>query len=517
MKLFLISVLVAGIPPWVLSAVACPEHDKKVVKSKVVVVGDKVGKVKAAPCIIKGKGDAAHVFTVPGKAPCIITADGKGAGVYTVAIGAGDEDGRSEPNLVWVSEKKGGKERGWLGVSIGNVPEALAAQLDIEGAGILVLNVVDDSPADRAGFKVHDVILSVDGDDVEGETGRAIDLVKSHKPGEEVDIVILREGREKVLTVELGSRPDKRRVTLKFPGGPSAEIEDRIRTKGMMMRKDDEGNWVIEDLGEIEKLKDLPESIRMFVPKSGSHSTQVYVHEGRKKIKTKAEHDGSVIAITQEGDGPITVARIEEGGRETEIEYDDEDELEEADEEAYELWKDAAGNVVIHMNIDGIGAPHIEIPDIEIPDFEFDFDSEEWQEHMGEWQTHMEEWGEQYGEHMEQWGEEFGEQMKEWGEHWAEMAEHFEEGGELPEGAKVPHLPMFFGKDGRTGVPGMAHLRHLSKPKHTFEVQTDGTIEVRIRKGDSELVQLYEDEDHLARRAPGLYEKYEKLMGLEDE
>ena len=61
------------------------------------------------------------------------------------------------------------------------------------------------------------------------------------------------------------------------------------------------------------------------------------------------------------------------------------------------------------------------------------------------------------------------------------------------------------------------HLRSLAKPKHTFEVQTDGTIEVRIRKGDSELVQIFRDEDDLARRSPELYDKYDRLMSLEEE
>ncbi len=69
----------------------------------------------------------------------------------------------------------------------------------------------------------------------------------------------------------------------------------------------------------------------------------------------------------------------------------------------------------------------------------------------------------------------------------------------------------------RGKLRGLAEPLHSAKPKHTFEVQIDGTIEVRIRKGDSVLVRRFEDEDDLARRSPGLYDKYEDLLDAEDE
>jgi len=64
------------------------------------------------------------------------------------------------------------------------------------------------------------------------------------------------------------------------------------------------------------------------------------------------------------------------------------------------------------------------------------------------------------------------------------------------------------------GAPGQPHIMALTmgKPKHSFEVRPDGTIEVRIRKGDSELVQLYTNERDLQKRNPELAEKYADLM-----
>lgn len=76
----------------------------------------------------------------------------------------------------------------------------------------------------------------------------------------------------------------------------------------------------------------------------------------------------------------------------------------------------------------------------------------------------------------------------------------------LPFGMFMPH----------TG-DGHAFFGRQPKPKHSFEVNEDGQIEVRIRKGDSELVRLYEDADDLADRNPKLFEKYQELMELDED
>lgn len=483
MKMILASLLLAAAPPWLTSTTAwacdCDDDAKK----RVVVVTD-------------GK-------TITGDHDCLISGTDEGAARFLVKVGGDINDGRSEDDekIVWVSRKAGGEERGWLGVSIGNVPQALAAQLDLEDQGIIVLDVIDDSPADHAGLRMHDVILSVERDVVEGDVGKAVDLIKSRKPGDEVDIVILRDGREKTITVELGSRGEVKDL-LKWT--PEADIEERIKTRGKILRQKD-GKWTFENLGDLEELKELPKHIEMFIPKSGSRSTKIYAKGDKKKITTKVERDGTVIALTQEGDGPITVKKIDEDGEESERTYADEDELREADEEAYEVWEDVGDSVVVHLDVDAIEIPEIEIPHIEIPEFEFKFDADEWKEHSEEWKSHLDESLGEAKEHYERAMEEFHEAM-----------EQLREGEGFPDDSKLPHLlPLL--KKGDGGLPTLMGLRHLGEPKHTFEVQTDGTIEVRIRKGGSELVQRFADEDDLAERSPKLHRKYEKLTALEDE
>ncbi len=490
MKLFLMSLFLGGVSHWMSATAVQAADGYGSADERVVIVRDGKALSGHVPCVIS---------TTEGS-PCVFTSGGDGAAVYAFAGG----DGRSEHIVVRVGSKEDAGERGWLGVSIGKVSDALAAQLDIEGRGIVVLNVVEDSPADHAGIEANDIILSIGGDDLEAGLGPAVDLIKSRKPGDDVQVVVLRDGREQSLSVRLGSRADLKDMKFEWKFEvPDAEVEERIRTRGRILRKGDDDEWILEDLGDLDALKNLPKNIRMFVPKSGSRSIQVFIHDDEKKIKTKVERDGSTIAISRENDGPIIVVRTDKDGHEETAEYDSEDELREADEEAYEIWENMGSSAVIQLKLEGLGdSLHWFGKDHENLRFDFDFDLGAFTEHAEEWKEHMEEWAEQWSEKAEEWKE----HLNEW-----------KESQGLPDDLQIPPLRMFFGKDGRSEAPGFIARRHLGKTMHRFEVQTDGTIEVSIRKGDSELVRHYEDEDELARQSPKLYEKYQKLMALEDQ
>ncbi|HEU4620138.1 MAG TPA: DegQ family serine endoprotease [Gammaproteobacteria bacterium] len=95
-------------------------------------------------------------------------------------------------------------ERGWLGVQIQNVDDDLAKSLGLDKAeGALVDDVVDDSPASKAGVQTGDVILEVDGGKI--DSNRVLSrLVGEHKPGDTVRLRVLRQGNPRDLTVKLG-------------------------------------------------------------------------------------------------------------------------------------------------------------------------------------------------------------------------------------------------------------------------------------------------------------------------
>lgn len=73
----------------------------------------------------------------------------------------------------------------------------------------LVAGVTADSPADRAGLRVGDLVVSVEGEALRDEVSLA-DVIRQYRPGDAVDLVVLREGRERTFTVTLGRNPADR-------------------------------------------------------------------------------------------------------------------------------------------------------------------------------------------------------------------------------------------------------------------------------------------------------------------
>jgi len=78
---------------------------------------------------------------------------------------------------------------------------------DNKDGKIVIVGIVDDSPAAKAGFKMDDVIIKVNDKAAENLEDTVKEIVK-HEPGTKIKIVIKREGKEKTIEVEVGKRKD---------------------------------------------------------------------------------------------------------------------------------------------------------------------------------------------------------------------------------------------------------------------------------------------------------------------
>jgi len=95
--------------------------------------------------------------------------------------------------------KKGKVIRGWLGVVVQAITPELKDKLDLKDEkGALVSDVTEDSPADKAGLKRGDVIISFDGQKIE-EIHDLPYLVATTPVGKRVRIEIIRNGKEEDL------------------------------------------------------------------------------------------------------------------------------------------------------------------------------------------------------------------------------------------------------------------------------------------------------------------------------
>lgn len=121
--------------------------------------------------------------------------------------------------------ESGSVVRGFLGVNIQDLTAAFAPHfgLDKDTKGVLVPDVIEDSAADKAGLKQGDVIVEFDGQPVE-KVNKLLNRVAVLKPGTKVKVVVLRDGKRKTLTVELGERPPEGRIA----AAPSEEAIEKL-------------------------------------------------------------------------------------------------------------------------------------------------------------------------------------------------------------------------------------------------------------------------------------------------
>ena len=93
-----------------------------------------------------------------------------------------------------------------LGVIIEPMPPALADQLpQLNGRGVVIGFVAPDSPAQKAGLKGHDIVLSYDNKPINSPE-QLVRLIQTDKPGRNVVLNVLTSGKEEKVTVTLGEQ-----------------------------------------------------------------------------------------------------------------------------------------------------------------------------------------------------------------------------------------------------------------------------------------------------------------------
>jgi membrane-associated protease RseP (regulator of RpoE activity) len=99
--------------------------------------------------------------------------------------------------------------RGYLGVTIGRLPAPVSAQLPAtvpQGQGVLVEQVMEDSPAAKAGLQPFDILLGYN-DQKLFSPEQFIRLVGSDSSGQPAKLTIVRGGKISTLDVTLGKAP----------------------------------------------------------------------------------------------------------------------------------------------------------------------------------------------------------------------------------------------------------------------------------------------------------------------
>jgi serine protease Do len=101
-------------------------------------------------------------------------------------------------------------ERGYLGVQIVTLSSEAAAALGLpeNTKGAYVGDVTADGPADKAGMKVEDIVVSVNGEAIDSSTELTRRVARA-KVGDALRLEVLRDGRRQTLNVRAGRRPSE--------------------------------------------------------------------------------------------------------------------------------------------------------------------------------------------------------------------------------------------------------------------------------------------------------------------
>ena len=95
---------------------------------------------------------------------------------------------------------------GYLGVQIQGLDGQLADYFGAKNGGVLVTEVIENSPADKAGMKAGDVILSV-AEELIDDASDLVEEIQGHEPNSKIELKVIRKNRKRKMKVTLGEAP----------------------------------------------------------------------------------------------------------------------------------------------------------------------------------------------------------------------------------------------------------------------------------------------------------------------
>jgi serine protease Do len=156
---------------------------------------------------------------------------GEVIGINTAIVGGGTGIGFAVPSnlakaLLPQLEKGGAITRGYLGVGIQDLTPEVAKALSVpvnEGA---VVTQVQDGPAKKAGVRVDDAVVAVDGQKINSSTALSR-TVALKQPNSVANLTLYRGGNKMDVKVTLGTRPDLEHVSSSADEGSGEEKQQK--------------------------------------------------------------------------------------------------------------------------------------------------------------------------------------------------------------------------------------------------------------------------------------------------
>ncbi|MCK6485873.1 MAG: PDZ domain-containing protein [Phycisphaerae bacterium] len=351
----------------------------------------------------------------------------------------------------------------FLGIRYSPIPKALAAHIGTE-QGVLVLNVVEGSPADEARLQQYDVITDVGDRPAPPDAAGFIKMAQELGVGETVPFRIIRGAKPMTVDIRIGARPANAEMKYKYESPPEEEAVSSFMFKPNFFTFDKDGKFIAPDAESLKKMHDMLPQLK-FDRKGdwsklpgGVYSTCVIVRQS---------DDGKSVEIRRDADGKITVKRTTKDGRTDTVTYDSEDALRDGDAEAFRMFKDCISEQDITIGIGGLPGERGKLHKFLDEDIE---------------------------KRVKEALEAYQESMK-------------------GHGATMKHLERTMRDiEKRYGV-STSMQRHEGV---RFEKLPDGSIKVTTRRGDDEMTETFANENTMKRERPELFERFNSLQQRDD-
>jgi len=197
---------------------------------------------------------------------------------------------------------KGFATRGWLGVAIQNVDQALAKSFGLmKPSGALVTQVTKNSPAYNGGLERGDIILKFNGKSVDHSSALP-PIVGSIIPGKMVDVEILRNGKSTKLNVTIEPLDEGRKVSLRTKEDPIDKSRLGIEVVPLNMKQREKMNV---DTGVVVS-KILPNSAAAI---AGIRQGDIILSLNREEVDSVDELEELVRSAPENEAIPVLVHR----------------------------------------------------------------------------------------------------------------------------------------------------------------------------------------------------------------
>jgi len=207
-------------------------------------------------------------------------------------------------NVVKQLKDSGEVSRGYLGILIQDVNKKLAESFNMEKPqGAIVLKVLPDSPAEKAGFKIGDVVIDFNDNEIIYSSDLPV-VVGRTEIDKEVDVKIIREGKQKIIEVKIGVLPTDKKIAKKSFTHSSKKM-NRMGIAVVELTKEQRNKLDVDDRGILVKV--ILKKSSAFI--AGIRKGDVILMMNNKNITSVSQFNDILKSLPSDKSLPILIQR----------------------------------------------------------------------------------------------------------------------------------------------------------------------------------------------------------------